>query len=276
MRLCGLLLTVITIAVSGVAHAGEVSVIETDSGRVAQFTAALGEKNNLKITVRPSGIRFEDPAGRIPTSAGPGCRQVQDAAVCGGDRVALHLRDENDRVYADCPRTCVSFLIRGGTGNDVLAGAERRDRIFGGAGFDNIDAIDGGDRIFGGPGPDYIRGVIAGENSLISCGQGIDYVFPHPTMTLARDCDGFGETGWGYSRFSAVGNRLHLRIRTLGCRVGLRLGGRGPTAVAERRPKSYPITFVLPDDGQQRVQLFGRRLCDGNDRYRPLFRIAAR
>lgn len=275
VRLAGVVM-VLLLTTPQAARSAVLSVADEGGMSVARYAALPSEDNDVSIEVRRSGIQVVDRNNMLDVGAGCTARSDHEA-VCQADRMSAWLGDRNDRVSTMCkPSVCVPFELHGGAGNDDLAGDLMRDVIYGGPGLDNINAIDGGDRIFAGAGPDYVRGGTAGQRAVVSCGPGVDYVFPHPTMTLRRDCDGFGETGFGYSRFRARGNRLHMRIRTLGCPIGLRIGRHGPIAVARRRPKSFPITLELPGNGKRRAQLYGRRLCDNATTYQPLFGIAAR
>jgi hypothetical protein len=251
------------------------SVVRTAAAATLRYVGQPGETNGLSVEVRRSGIRLSEPENAL--SAGEGCRASDEhTAVCRADRVVAYFGDQNDHVSTQCLAVCVPFVLHGEAGNDDLAGAGLHDVIDGGAGLDNIDAIDGADRIFGGPGADSIRAEVAGGGAHVSCGPGIDYVFPNPTLLVDRDCDGFGETGFGYSRFRPRGGRLHLGIRTLGCRIGLRVGRRGRATVAEPRPKTFRLTLDLPHHGERRAQLFARRLCEAGSSFEPLFVIAPR
>jgi hypothetical protein len=257
------------------AAASSASVVRTGEAATLRYVGQPGEDNDLIVEVRRSGLRLTD--GKNVLAAGEGCRASDDHhAVCQADRVVAYFGDGNDWISAECFAVCVPFELHGGAGNDDLAGSRLHDVIDGGPGLDNIDAVYGADRIFGGPGPDYIRAVTAGGHAHVSCGPGTDYVFPNPTLLVDRDCDGFGETGFGYSRFRARGGRLHLGIRTLGCPIGLRVGRHGPASVAEARPKRFRLTLDLPHHGERRAQLFARRLCEAGSSFEPLFVIAPR
>ena len=91
-------------------------------------------------------------------------RDVNDIFVCGSDAKWFYRMD-----YSwSCPGT---ISLYGGTGNDVIAGAQCVERIYGEAGADTLGGAGGNDSIYGGTENDCIEDTTL--NTLI-CGDGTD------------------------------------------------------------------------------------------------------
>ena len=66
-------------------------------------------------------------------------------------------------------------MLWGGSGKDVLVGAEGTDIAYGGAGRDKVNGNDGNDTLYGGNGNDVLKG--GPKNDLLVPGKGRDKVF---------------------------------------------------------------------------------------------------
>src|SRR6478736_407795 len=126
------LIVVFVLALASPAYAGTASY---DAG-VVTFAAADGEVN---------AVGFSDDSGSlvrvtdtVPVTAGAGCSQDGDAAVCGDGsaitQVVAGLGDGDDSATTSLGAVPVSF--DGGPGNDTLTGGDGNDALTGGDGAD--------------------------------------------------------------------------------------------------------------------------------------------
>jgi Ca2+-binding RTX toxin-like protein len=91
-------------------------------------------------------------------------RDVNNIFECGAEAKWFYRMDYS---YS-CPATTALY---GGTGNDVIAGAQCMDYIYGEAGADTLGGAGGNDSIYGGTENDCIEDTTL--NTLI-CGDGVD------------------------------------------------------------------------------------------------------
>jgi len=185
------------------AQAGTAAVTKpTGATRIAQFTAAPGERNKLRVRVSGSGsaVLFID-IGRLPITPGAGCtafRGKPNEAICslparftvaqallgdGNDfadleslgRTQVNAAGENGDDNILVGRRATRWSIAGGNGNDRLGA--KGDSAFssslrGGAGNDRMTGSKGSDRLIGDAGDDTLRGL--GAKDRYSCGSGRD------------------------------------------------------------------------------------------------------
>jgi Ca2+-binding RTX toxin-like protein len=134
----------------------------TEFGPVT-FTAARGERNRLTVSPGGRGTVFRDAGARV--RARGDCRQVdRHTATCptSEDGIAVRLGDRGDRVRV---RTDL-VRVRGGAGDDVLAGGRGLDTLRGDAGADRLTGGRGQDELTGGPGRDRVSGG-SGDDTLV-------------------------------------------------------------------------------------------------------------
>jgi Ca2+-binding RTX toxin-like protein len=127
------------------------------------FTAAPGETNRLKISTGSLGMTFRDSAN--PVHARGDCTRIDaHTARCPftEDIATARLGDRDDRARV------VGGLVRvrGGRGNDVLAGERAGDMLLGESGDDTLLGGIGSDELTGGPGRDRLAGG-SGDDTLI-------------------------------------------------------------------------------------------------------------
>ncbi|HYI38481.1 MAG TPA: hypothetical protein VEX39_17880 [Thermoleophilaceae bacterium] len=211
----------IAIVAPGTAQAGTAAVTRSEGPtRIAQFTAARGEDNNLRVRVSGSGraVLFID-LRRLPITPGAGCvpyRGRPNEAICSlTTRFTLAqalLGDRNDRADLDSlgrtqvnaaggdgddnvivGRRATRWSIAGGNGDDRLgAKAESAfsSSLRGGAGNDRLTGSNGSDRLFGDAGNDTLKG--RGSRDRYSCGSGRDraQVRASEAEVAGRACEG--------------------------------------------------------------------------------------
>lgn len=160
--MCALIAMLVMAAGTGLQPTAIASTVKRDLALT--YTAAAGERNDLRIDRVAGGYVFTDPGARIVPQAG--CASMGPRAVrctdAGNLGIEVRVGDLDDRVRAHAG---VSLTAGGGPGNDVLIGGSGRDGLYGDA---------GNDRLYGGPGDDVI-GPGAGFD-LISCGRGREEV----------------------------------------------------------------------------------------------------
>lgn len=184
------------------------ATLAVQSGFLAQYTAATGEANNLRVESACSAfgcqqgrINFFDSA---PIFIGTGCTRGTGGAQCAATRARVASGDLNDVVNAS---TSPNFIIvSGGPGDDQITGSARGEDSLGTtlgdslSGEDGADTLDGGprsDRIVGGPGIDRIIGR-TGEDTIlardgvadqISCGENLDQAELDLLDRIPADCE---------------------------------------------------------------------------------------
>jgi len=211
----------IAIVAPGTAHAGTAAVTKsTGPTRIAQFTAARGEVNNLRVRVSGSGraVLFID-LRRLPITPGAGCapyRGRPNEAICSlptrftlaqallGDRndfadldslgrTQVNAAGENGDDNVIVGRRATRWSVGGGNGNDRL-GAKGESALAsslrGGAGNDKLTGSNGSDRLFGDSGNDTLKG--RGGKDRYSCGAGRDraQVRASEGEVAGRACEG--------------------------------------------------------------------------------------
>ena len=203
------------------AQAGTAAVTKpTGATRIAQFTAAPGERNKLRVRVSGSGsaVLFID-IGRLPITPGAGCtafRGKPNEAICSlptrftvaqaqlGDRDDFADLDSLGRTQVNAAggggddnvivgRRATRWSIAGGNGDDRLgAKAESAfsSSLRGGAGNDRLTGSNGSDRLFGDAGNDTLKG--RGARDRYSCGSGRDraQVRASEGEVAGRACEG--------------------------------------------------------------------------------------
>lgn len=119
------------------------------------FQAAAGEANVVSVSTGPAGSTFRDSGA--PLTAGAGCTGQSDGSVvCPGGQTTVDLADGNDSVQSNF----ALFLVRGGDGDDVLAGGATME---GGPGNDTLNGSPNADRLLGGSGRDVLNGDDGGD-----------------------------------------------------------------------------------------------------------------
>jgi Ca2+-binding RTX toxin-like protein len=134
------------------ANAGTVSL----ANGVFKFKAGSGETNDVTLTGHNGSIEVVDTGASLTaTGACAGGGSPGTPATCthasGGIHVVLQLGDRGDTaelVDTATPSVRIAGIFRGGSGNDRLIGASRRDYFVAG---------DGNDHVEGGDGDDYYR-----------------------------------------------------------------------------------------------------------------------
>jgi Ca2+-binding RTX toxin-like protein len=122
------------------------------------FDAAAGEQNALTVKATSSSLVLSDPNAPITPGAGctSGAPSHQVTCDAAGIRVIqANMGDGDDRliVGASVP---VRISGVGQSGDDVLRGGPKVDRLLGGAGDDTLDGAGAGDKLRGGGGPDRV------------------------------------------------------------------------------------------------------------------------
>jgi RTX calcium-binding nonapeptide repeat (4 copies) len=137
------------VVLAPVAHAGTVEYFQSTSryySSTVTYSAALGEHNDVQVAFDSGGVRISD---EVPIALRGDCRrETASEVVCPGGVVTINLHDEDDRMRATPGPGVTAY---GGTGDDLLAGAE-------GTGGDQLFGGDGRDVLSGGPGEDRLRG----------------------------------------------------------------------------------------------------------------------
>lgn len=193
-------------AISIWAGSGDDSVIADSFGRTA---AVYGETGNDNVSAAGEVGQIADggPGNDIvnvfafggPSSGfgGPG----NDTVTYGNPvfrsigLVTLDGGSGNDRIFAR-PDGVTGGILRGGTGNDVIAPdlpsgfplLTAPYTISGDAGNDVITAEPGNDTVDGGTGDDYID-VRGGGTDTVTCGAGVDVVLYDAGDTVSGDCE---------------------------------------------------------------------------------------
>ncbi len=121
-----------------------------------------------------------------------GVEGVEDGTVFEGvRRIRITLGEGNDTVdfvgsFLNDKGRVMTTRIRAGSGDDIINGADTRDRIFGQGGNDALNGGARNDRIFGGPGVDILRGHDGndhlrggGDDDTIDGGAGDDRIEGH-------------------------------------------------------------------------------------------------
>jgi hypothetical protein len=152
------------------------------------FTAAPGERNEVRMAPHPEGVRIVDAGASITT--GPFCRAVTPSeARCGppapeGLVATVFTGDGPDSAFADIGTVFLGpgrdhgyaegASIDGGPGDDRLISATAANSLAGGSGGDYLSGIGGDETFAGGPGSDRI--VARGGADRIEAGSGPDVV----------------------------------------------------------------------------------------------------
>jgi hypothetical protein len=216
------------------------ATLSVQSGFLAQYTAASGEANNLRVEAdcsafgcRRDRINFFDSA---PIFVGTGCTRGTTGAQCTASRARVAAGDLNDVVNAS---TSPNFIIvSGGPGNDQITGSARGENSLGTtlsdslAGDDGADTLDGGpmsDRLVGGLGIDRIIGR-TGEDTIrardgvadqISCGEDVDEAEIDLQDPAPADCEFVSRAAIDEGPNVVISSRA-LRVRRGSVRVRLR------------------------------------------------------
>lgn len=130
-----------------------------------RFEAAVGEANDLTVTITGDEVAFDD-AGAAIDAQGECTNTGPNRAVCSSAGASLSIRpvslgDGGDRVRIETEATG-GIRARGGPGDDRLFGGDGTDYLFAGPGDDLVDGGRSGDTINGGGGRDELR---AGERA---------------------------------------------------------------------------------------------------------------
>jgi Ca2+-binding RTX toxin-like protein len=161
----------------------------------------VGGVNNVRVSYEtfeltgafPDGYYVEDAAGVV---AGAGCSQKsRTIAICGRGgmpgKVIASLKGGND-TFTPVPFAFSDLVfgvdplmeVNGGSGDDTINGAERKDVLVGGSGNDTINGHGGDDTVSGGSGNDTIGGnsgkdVINGQdgNDTLNGNENDDSIF---------------------------------------------------------------------------------------------------
>lgn len=182
------------------AQAGTITAFSERTDEYLGFTAAPGERNEVRVELQGSKLRITDTAG-APT--GP-CPQVaSNAVLCGvTGSLIVDLGDGDDTLLVTAGERLDSAY--GGSGNDRMvatAGAE----LDGGDGDDVLEGSPETDKLTGGPGTDQLSG--GRDADLFVVGEGVDRVDGGPgqdavsyarvpngvTVDLSRDTGGAGD-----------------------------------------------------------------------------------
>ena len=225
------------------------ATLAVQSGFLAQYTAAAGEANNLRVE-HPclGGGAFGCPQGRInffdsaPIFIGTGCTRLTGGAQCTASRARVASGDLNDIVNASTSPNFV--IVSGGPGDDQITGSARGEDSLGTSlsdslsGEDGADTLDGGprsDRIVGGAGLDRIIGR-TGEDTIlardgvadqISCGDDLDQAELDLLDRIPADCEFVSQAAIDEGPNVVISTRA-LRVRggkvraTLSCPVAQR------------------------------------------------------
>ena len=128
-----------------------------------------------------SGLRFDTSGNKIIEGyeSGENDADINDTVVYNGNTIIAVIEDYTDLTY-----DMIELQIRGGDGDDIIHGNDRRndikgrdgnDTLYGGAGRDSISGRWGNDTIYGGAGDDKLYG---GEgNDTIYGGDGYDRLY---------------------------------------------------------------------------------------------------
>jgi Ca2+-binding RTX toxin-like protein len=164
----------------------------TLSGDEVIYDAALGETNDLTVTVAGANLTFHDASA--PVAAGSGCVAVDPNTVTcplPTGQLSVMLEDRAD-LFTNVGNVGVPTLVDGGTGADVLTGDVGRQILFGGRGSDTIrgglgnDRLEAGDLglaidspgaqniLEGGLGSDYLTCDCVGGHNVLNGGSGDD------------------------------------------------------------------------------------------------------
>ena len=179
MRATALLVTVLFLVIAGHAAGAESKGFRCH-GEPATYVGTPGSDR-----LHDSGGELGDPPVVVLRGGDDrlGLAIVSDATVCAGggdDEISITTNFEGDLVIADggagddelLTSGSTDILARpfmhlsGGPGDDVLRGANARDRIAGGSGEDVLAGEYGQDKLRGGPGGDRLFGQ-GGRDSLI-------------------------------------------------------------------------------------------------------------
>lgn len=208
----GLVLAVsaMVLAAPTTALAGQASV--TSGGAAITFTSAPAESNQVQAEWTAgdpiSGWTLQDQGS--PITAGAGCGNLtQNLVLCAvsGPRPAAQFflgpsNDTFDLAVKSPVASCVSVLVYGGFGADLLSASEARcsqrgvsltgddgkDALLGTNGTDFLVGGNGDDSLTGRRGKDFLRGQ-AGDD-LLTGGGGRDAMFGGPNIDTLRSRDG--------------------------------------------------------------------------------------
>jgi Ca2+-binding RTX toxin-like protein len=194
--------------------AGAATVNLTSSQTQINFTAAVGETNNLTISQSGATITFSDAVAITPVAP---CAPVSaTVATCPVTPTLIgifaNLSDLSDRAVADGSLSpeFSSIQLSGGAGDDVLIGtpngvnnlngddstAAGTDTLVGGELNDNLNGVAGPDSLTGAGGNDSLNGGLGDD--AISGGPGSDSY----TSSAADGADAFSG-GTGIDTFNA-------------------------------------------------------------------------
>jgi hypothetical protein len=135
------------------------------------------EANAIAIGLSPDGREYVIDSVVTLDVGGDVCRHpdgqanelVCPSAAIGGFEVNAGAGDDAVAVAAEVP---VPVTLRGGPGQDHLAGGADADKLVGGPGDDVLVGRGGADSLFGGPGDDRLLG--GGGDDLLHGGPGED------------------------------------------------------------------------------------------------------
>ena len=152
------------------------STVNTRIQRV-WYTAALGEVNNLNISLTGADFTLSDPGAAI--TAMPACTAFGSTATCPGAGIRGITVSGGDGADSIVNTTATPSTLSGGDGTDSLEG---------GPGDDTLRGNNGVDTHTGGLGNDLIdsRG---DRGDIVSCGDGLDTVRADVADTVAPDCE---------------------------------------------------------------------------------------
>ena len=259
---------------------------------VVSLTAAAGEVNRVSVDHRPGdrAVVISDPGAALTGDAR--CANVDahtvlcdGRALSGITEVLAELGDMDDTATATGDDRLPYLAIRGGDGNDVLAGrwatldggdgndALRGDAgaevLHGGAGDDLLEGHDGGDYAHGGAGDDIIRGgeghdVLLGGTTISGVEPaGTDRLEGGPGNDTLDDQDGLGRYAPGADVLVGGGgtDAVHSYVlRRAAVTVDLsRPGGHGEAgendtiAGIENAAGGSGDDMLLGDDGPNRL-----------------------
>jgi Ca2+-binding RTX toxin-like protein len=152
--------------------------------------AGGAEANAISIALSPDGRTYTIDSGVTLEVGGDVCWHPEgqsnqllcEAARIGGFEVNAGGGDDSVAVAREVP---VPVTLRGGPGDDRLAGGAAADKLIGGPGADLLAGRGGSDSLFGGPGDDRLYGGSgndllhgeSGEDALLG-GSGINELVP--------------------------------------------------------------------------------------------------
>ena len=151
------------------------------------FRAAGGERNDLRMSAHPDGVRIVDSGAEMET--GDFCTAVNpNDARCGppassGLVAAAFTGDGRDVAFASIGSVflgrgpdhglAAGTAMGGGSGDDRLIGVSGASLLFGGAGRDHLTGTGGDEALAGGAGRDRL--IARGGVDRIEAGAGADF-----------------------------------------------------------------------------------------------------